>query len=77
MRGQTFLSYALAALATTAYAAPLAIRNEDRLEGRDAYAFSGKVGTVNVGKEYVQRRQDEPDEPDDESISGADAAAEA
>jgi hypothetical protein len=74
MRGQTFLFYALVALATTAYAAPLAIRNEDRLEGREAYAFSGKVGTVKVGKEYVQRRQDEVD---DESISGADAAAEA
>lgn len=74
MRGQTFLFYALVALATTSYAAPLAIRNEDRLEGREAYAFSGKVGTVDVGKEYVQRRQDEAD---DESISGADAAAEA
>jgi hypothetical protein len=74
MRGQTVLSYALVALATTAYAAPLAIRNEDRLEGREAYAFSGKVGTVKVGKEYVQRRKDEAD---DESISGADAAAEA
>jgi hypothetical protein len=72
MRGQTFLSYALAALATTAYAAPLAIQTEDRLEGREAYAFSGKVGTVNVGKEYVHRRQ-----TDDESISGTDAAAEA
>jgi len=58
MRGQTFLSYALVALAITAYAAPLVIRNEDRLEGREAYAFSGKVGTVDVGKEYVQLRQD-------------------
>ena len=74
MRGQTFFSYALVALATTAYAAPLAIRTEDRLEEREAYAFPGKVGTVNVGKEYVQRRQDEAD---DESISGTDAAAEA
>ena len=74
MRGQTVLSYALVAFATTAYAAPLALRNENRLEGREAYAFSGKVGTVKVGKEYVQRRKDEAD---DESISGADAAAEA
>jgi hypothetical protein len=74
MHGQTFLSYALVALATTAYAAPLAVRNEDRLKGREAYAFSGKFGTVDVGKEYVQRRQDEAD---GESISGSDAAAEA
>jgi hypothetical protein len=74
MRGQTFLSYALVVLATSVYAAPLAIRNEDRLEGREAYAFSGKFGNFDVSKEYVQRRRDEGD---DESISGVDAAAEA
>lgn len=74
MRGQIFLSYALVALATTAYAAPLTIRTEDRLEGREVNALSAKVGTVGVGTEYVQRRQDEAD---DESISETDAAAEA
>jgi hypothetical protein len=74
MRGQIFLSYALVALATTAYAAPLVIRNEDRLEGRKAYPLLGKFGTLNVGKEFVQRRRDEED---DESIPGANAAAEA
>jgi hypothetical protein len=66
MRGQTFFSYALVAFATTAYAAPLAVQADD-LEARtphvvDGKAFVGKVVTVNVGKVFVHRRQDESGE---------------
>jgi hypothetical protein len=62
MRGKTFFSYALVAFATTAYAAPLAVQADD-LEARTPYvvdgkAFVGKVRIVNVGEEFVQRRED-------------------
>ncbi len=61
MRGQTIFSYALVAFATATYAAPLVERAEE-VEVRSPYvvdgkAFAGKVGTVDVGKEFVERRE--------------------
>lgn len=59
MRGQNFFSYALVALATTAYGAPLAERT-DEVEARSPYVVDGqafKVGTVDAGMEFVERRE--------------------
>ena len=42
MRGQIFFSYALVALATATWASP---------------AVEGKVGIVDVGKDFVERRE--------------------
>lgn len=56
MRGHTFLSYALVAIASTVIAAPV-----DHVEKREMSYPGGplaKVGTVNVGKEYYHRRQE-------------------
>jgi hypothetical protein len=60
MRGQTIFSYALVAFATTSYAAPLQVRVDDLVERTpelDVRSFSGKVGVVDIGKDYVKRRQ--------------------
>jgi hypothetical protein len=60
MRGQTFLPYALVALATTGYAAPLVERTDDEVEARSPYVVDGKAfnaGIVDVGKEFVERRE--------------------
>jgi hypothetical protein len=54
MRGQIFFSCALVALATTAYAAPV-----DLVEKRDPIVPVAKIGTVNVGRDYFYRREDE------------------
>jgi hypothetical protein len=53
MRGQTVFSYALAAFVTTTHAAPL-VRSPYVVDGK---AFEGKVGTVDVGKEFVECRE--------------------
>ena len=42
MRGQTFFSYALVAFATAAWASPV---------------IDGKVGVVDIGKDFVERRE--------------------
>jgi hypothetical protein len=61
MRGQTVFSYALAAFVTTTHAAPLVERtNEVGVRSPyvvDGKAFEGKVGTVDVGKEFVECRE--------------------
>ena len=61
MRGQTIFSYALVAIASTAYAAPLVERTEE-VEVRSPYvvdgkAFSGKDRIVDIGKEFVENRR--------------------
>jgi hypothetical protein len=60
MRGQTFLSYALVAIASTVVAAPLD-NKPAALEKRGPYYPGGlaKVGTVNTGTEFYHRRQEE------------------
>ena len=62
MRGQTFLSCALvAALATPTCAAPL-MKRDDALEARSPLVVDGKafmkVGTLNIGQDFLQRRQE-------------------
>lgn len=57
MRGHTFLSYALVAIASTVIAAPV----DHAVEKREMSYPRGplvKVGTANVGKEYYHRRQE-------------------
>lgn len=64
MRGQTIFSYALVAFATNSYASPLNVRTDDLLERTpelDVRGFAGKVGVVNIGQGYVERRQDTVD----------------
>jgi len=59
MRGQILFSYALVAIATTAYSSPLIART-DEVEARSPYVVDGKafnVGIVDVGKEFVERRK--------------------
>lgn len=56
MRGQTFLSYALVALATSVHAAPLD-NTVDKRDGPLPHELV-KVGTVNVVRDYYYRRED-------------------
>jgi len=70
MRGQIFSSYALAAFALTAHAAPLIARQGDILPagGFDA----GKVGVVAVGQEFERRKASATSKP---AAGGAKATA--
>jgi hypothetical protein len=64
MRGQTVFSYALAAFAITSHAIPLKVRTDDLLERTPDLRVRGppsKVGVVNIGESYVERRQDAVD----------------
>lgn len=54
MRGATFFSYALVAMAAGVVAAPV-----DVVEREMDFATDMKVGTVDVGAEYYHRRQEE------------------
>jgi hypothetical protein len=75
MRTQTFLTYALVALATSVYAAPtsfnLAVRQDDALEIRDPI-LKVRVGTVVVREkggsadEDVDEHCEEEEEEDDD-----------
>jgi hypothetical protein len=61
MRGHTFFSYALVALATSVCAAPLEARTNEVVEKRDGPLPHqlAKIGTANVVREYFYRRQDD------------------
>ncbi|KAF4609412.1 hypothetical protein G7Y89_g15866 [Cudoniella acicularis] len=66
MHGYTLSSYALAAFAITAYAAPVKVevRRDEIIEARQPYVLdtkfsSGKVEVVDIGMPYVQQRAEE------------------
>lgn len=59
MRGQTFLSYALVALATTAYAAPLAVRTDGDVEKREALFAHQLVKIGTVARDNFRREAEE------------------
>ena len=61
MRGQTIFFYALVALNSTVYAIPLKVRTDNFVERPADFKvreLAGRVGFVDIGKEYVERRQD-------------------
>ena len=59
-----FFSYALVAFATTAYAAPLKVRTDElaeRTQDFDVRGLTANVDFVEIGKGYIERRQDAVD----------------